>query len=394
MSATVRPSPIAQVPLSDRLQPNVSALRPPCRADERLFVWRGIHTPPLSTLNIPVLQRLSQLAARHTLRDASSYGSGLRKFHVFCDVFSVPETERLPASFELLHSFALWAVSDQPDPELVPESEGITFEPIAPSTAKKYLSAVGAWHVAQGWPSPLSEDDHRRINWSLRGIVNMQGARKRPPRPPVTLHMLFALYLELDLDDPFDACVWAAACCAFWGLMRFGEVTVKTRSAFDPEKHLKRCDAHYGVDGDGGFFFRLHLPSAKTAEPGEVQEVHLAEQGLLCPHKALFNLHRVVPAGADDPLFSWRDARGDIRPLVRARALERINEILGRHGWGTAFGHSFRIGGASFLLSQGVSPEIVRVMGRWRSLAYEAYIRAFEQAASRHVAGLSQAYGL
>ena len=78
--------------------------------------------------------------------------------------------------------------------------------------------------------------------------------------------------------------------------------------------------------------------------------------------------------------------------MVRERALERINGILGRHGWGTTFGHSFRIGGASFLLSQGISPEIVRILGRWRSLAYETYIRAFEQVSSRHVAHLEDGY--
>ncbi|KII82965.1 hypothetical protein PLICRDRAFT_65282, partial [Plicaturopsis crispa FD-325 SS-3] len=45
----------------------------------------------------------------------------------------------------------------------------------------------------------------------------------------------------------------------------------------------------------------------------------------------------------------------------------------------------FRIGGASFYLAQGVTPDIVRLAGRWRSLAFEAYIRAFEQVASRHL---------
>jgi hypothetical protein len=48
--------------------------------------------------------------------------------------------------------------------------------------------------------------------------------------------------------------------------------------------------------------------------------------------------------------------------------------ILSAWGWGTAFGHSFRIGGASFFLVQGVNPEIVCLAGRWKSLAYEAYI--------------------
>ncbi|KAG1736408.1 uncharacterized protein EDB91DRAFT_1055677, partial [Suillus paluster] len=88
-------------------------------------------------------------------------------------------------------------------------------------------------------------------------------------------------------------------------------------------------------------------------------------------------------------LFSWRDFCGDTRPMVRTCVIECINNILLAHGWGTTFGHSFCIGGASFYLSQKVDPKIVRLAGHWRSLVYKAYIRAFEQVASYHLAGLA-----
>ena len=94
----------------------------------------------------------------------------------------------------------------------------------------------------------------------------------------------------------------------------------------------------------------------------------------LCPIEALQTLARVVPAGPDDPLFSWCDKHGSIRPMVKSKAISHINSILNSLGWGTLFGHSFRIGGASFYLSQKVDPEIVRIAGRWCSLAYKAYI--------------------
>ena len=74
--------------------------------------------------------------------------------------------------------------------------------------------------------------------------------------------------------------------------------------------------------------------------------------------------------------------------MVKSKAIHYINTILKSWGWGTTFGHSFRIGGASFYLSQKVDPEIVQIAGRWRSLAYEAYICAFEQIASCHFGGL------
>lgn len=311
----------------------------------------------------------------------------MRKFHVFCDIFSIPETERLPASFQLLHSFALWAAADPEslDPGIAASTQ---FEPVSDSSLRKYLAAVRAWHIAQGWPAPLSEADHDRINWSLRGLTNLQGSRKRPVRPPVTIPMLRALRSALTLTEPFDACIWAIALCAFWGLMRFGEVTVATRGAFSPAKHLTRGDVFTGRDKDGQPYARLDLPAAKTAKAGDIQSIFLVEQGDLCPLEALRNLAAVVPAGAADPLFSWRDSKGTIRPMVKTRAMDHINGILASFGWGTTFGHSFHIGGASYFLAKGVDSEIIRIHGRWRSLAYEVYIRAFELVASRHLKNL------
>ncbi|KAI6003147.1 hypothetical protein EDD15DRAFT_2157789, partial [Pisolithus albus] len=315
-----------------------------------------------------------------------SYGSGLRKFHIFCDIFSIPEKERLPASFALLHSFALWAASDPEIPELNLPPTSIPFEPVAPPVARKYLAAIRAWHITQGWPPPLDDSQLERINWSLRGLENLNTHHRHPPHPPITIAMLTALKNTLSLDDPFDACIWAMAACAFFGMMRFGEVSVLSRAKFNPSQHLTRGNAIFDQDLRGCPYARLDLPAAKTAKPGESQSVFLNEQGSLCPLAALRNMAKVTPAAASDPLFSWRDPAGTPRPMVKARAIARINSILTAWGWGTHFGHSFRIGGASFYLSQKVDPEVVRIAGRWKSLAYQLYIRAFEQIASQHLA--------
>ncbi|KAG2346726.1 hypothetical protein BDR05DRAFT_877756, partial [Suillus weaverae] len=304
----------------------------------------------------------------------SSYGSGLKKFHIFCDIFSIPEADHLPASFELLHSFALWAISN---PSATEHFLG------------KYLSAIRAWHLAQGWPPPLSPEHFTQINWSLRRMENLQGTRHRPIRPPITLHMLAAIKATLRTDQPFDACIWAMSSCAFFGMMQFREVAVNTRASFNKSKHITRKDVHLGFDLTGKPYARLDLPQAKTAKSGEIQSIFIVEQGDLCPIQALQNLAEIVPALPDDPLFSWRDSKGVIRPMVKTRAIESINSILSAWNWGTTFGHSFRIGGTLFYLANKVDPEIVCIAGRWKSLAYETYIRAFEQVATQHLGSLA-----
>ncbi|KAJ3730323.1 hypothetical protein C8R42DRAFT_649868, partial [Lentinula raphanica] len=342
--------------------PDLLAITRP--SDKQIGTWMMRNSLP-SAISIqqdhndnPVIRLLSNFASEHSLRDTKSYGAGLRKFHIFCDIFSVNEADRLPASFAVLHSFAIWAATN---PKTLPEgmAQGISFEPVAVGTVRSYLAGIPAWHFAQGWSDPLSESDHERINFSLRGLLNAFGPRKKPVRPPITTGMLWALKHSLNMNDPFDACIWAIATSAFWGMMRFGEVSFESRSVFDSSRHLRRCDAIFGKDLDGVEYIRLDMREAKSARNGEIQNIFL------------------TGAGPTDPLFSWRDRMNEIRPMVKSRALKRINSILAARGWSTAFGHSFRIGGASHYLAQKVDPEI--------STAYGTYIWAFEQIASRHL---------
>lgn len=214
--------------------------------------------------------------------------------------------------------------------------------------------------------------------------------RRRPIRPPVTIPLLKLLKAELVLSDLFDACIWAMVTCAFWGLMRFGEVSHPHSRKFDGRVHLKRQDATIDLDQNNTPYAKLVLPTAKTAKPGELQPVFIASQEKeLCALEALVNLSSVVPAKGEDPLFSWRDSHGKIRPMAKQAALKRINGIAQQVGLGTTFGHSFRIGGASYFLAKKVNPEIVRLAGRWRSLAYEVYIRSFESIINQHIGNIS-----
>ncbi|OJA18929.1 hypothetical protein AZE42_12982 [Rhizopogon vesiculosus] len=138
-------------PSSKNLSLNASPFRPACHANERLFLWWGPNVPPPSTISHPIIEHLASLANRASLRDAASYSTGIRKFHLFCDIFSIPESHRLPASFELLHSFALWAVSDpSPEDPILSAPTATPFEPVSINVAHKYLSAVRAWHITQG----------------------------------------------------------------------------------------------------------------------------------------------------------------------------------------------------------------------------------------------------
>jgi hypothetical protein len=51
------------------------------------------------------------------------------------------------------------------------------------------------------------------------------------------------------------------------------------------------------------------------------------------------------------------------------------NDVWSKHGFARYTGHSFRIGGTIMLLRSGISPEVVKKMGRWKSDAFQLYWR-------------------
>jgi hypothetical protein len=55
---------------------------------------------------------------------------------------------------------------------------------------------------------------------------------RREERPPVMEEMINILEKELDLNEPKDAAVFAAACCTFWGQIRLGEILSDTQSKY------------------------------------------------------------------------------------------------------------------------------------------------------------------
>ena len=115
-----------------------SLLRPPCSASARLREWLPSasfahtyldsvgHPLPLSVSMSSSLDRHIQAAwADSTL---ATYGSGLLAFHAYCDIHHISDTQRAPASPDLLSAFVSSLVSQ-----------------VAPSTIVNYVAGLWAW---------------------------------------------------------------------------------------------------------------------------------------------------------------------------------------------------------------------------------------------------------
>ncbi|EIW75898.1 hypothetical protein CONPUDRAFT_32133, partial [Coniophora puteana RWD-64-598 SS2] len=131
---------------------------------------------------------------------------------------------------------------------------------IAGSTVRGYLSALKAWHTYNN----LAWLGGPRLNLVLHGVENSTpSASRRALRPPVTRDMLLLLATSLDASSSFDAVVLAAACVAFYGQCRLGEILSQWKDSFSGHTALY---AHLSAPLNANQSRKLFLPFTKVAK--------------------------------------------------------------------------------------------------------------------------------
>jgi len=358
-----------------QINPN-DILYPQVLAGERLFFWTSApamerrlklvqSTPP----NL-LIKYDNAIAAQWSTETKTGYGSGIKKWISFCDEYNVPPESRLPASRQWLLLF------------MSSHHGGI-----GSSNFSTVMSGIRAWHVAQDVPWHGDPKVDNLVKGFRHAVaVAAPASTTRAPRPPVTVQHLVALRSGLDVcNNGKDAAVFAVACCAFWGVARLGELTVKSlkEKQEDQDKRVKRSPLpKFVVDeksvARGADF---HVPWTKmTKHVGAtivLSQVTDDNARSTSPVEALLNhlhLNSTVPDTAH--LFAYRDtSSGQILPMVKKVFTARCKQVWEASGCADVSGHSFRIGGCTELLLRGVSHEWVKIAGRWKSDAWQVYIR-------------------
>jgi len=203
-----------------------NSLRPQVAAADRLFSW---HTPHSINHDNELIQRLpeplvdtAKLAIRGAFAPStrSTYGAGILRFNQFCDRWSIPESDRMPASYALLCAFI-----------------GECKATVSGKTIKSWLSGLRAFHIANRaeWQGDDTWVKMARISASRQGTHH-----KRPLRSPVSIEHLLTLLRALTSNDPFHAAIWAVATTTFFGCRRLGETVITSVSSFDDKHHVLR----------------------------------------------------------------------------------------------------------------------------------------------------------
>jgi hypothetical protein len=319
---------------------------------------RGTHGVPLTA----DAKAKIQYALEHAWADSTieKYSQNLEAYHCFCDKQEIPAPFRLPASEELLCAFAASRIGE-----------------VAGGTARSAAAAVKAWHIIHNatWKGGI------RLRYTLKGIEKLTpSSSTHEERPPVTKEMVNQLERGLNLSNPEDTAVFAAACCTFWGQIRLGEILSNTQGSF-----VEGCiplGSDFGPPATPAGTHILRLPWTKTKGAKGDDSILCCQNSATDPVNATANHISVNDILHDQPLFSYRNDEGRLVCLSRRKFLQKCNNVWKKHGVPLITGHSFRIGGTTHLLIAGVNPDVVQAMGRWNSDAFFNLLVSFRHSST------------
>ena len=182
---------------------NPNLLHPHVSAANRFTSWLspyGIASMNVELSRFPpeiIIHRRLVMARCVLPNTLKNYAAGLSCFTKFCDNFSIPEIECMPASELLLSTFIT--------------SHGAGS--VGKGAIKTWLLGIELWHHINNAPWLGGAV----LKHAVEGLAKLAPASSRLDKHnPVTIEHLCCLRHHLDLTDSFDIAVFTVMCIAFW----------------------------------------------------------------------------------------------------------------------------------------------------------------------------------
>ena len=248
-------------------------------------------------------------------------------------------------------------------------------EGLAHQTIKVYLSAVRNLHVTAGLHDEFSKQLTPKLEMVLRGIKKEAAKTKAPRiRLPITIEVMAKIkeVLYKNPTNPDNVLFLAASCLAFFGFLRCAEFTVPSQSEYNPDTHLSLQDI--AIDSiESPALIQVTIKQSKTDPFRTGVQMFLAKTGKeICPVSAILP-YLALRGPTQGPLFTYQDGSY----LTRQTFTTSLRRTLLQAGIDDSnyAAHSFRIGAATTAKDAGISDVHVKMLGRWKSNAYQLYVR-------------------
>ena len=231
-------------------------------------------------------------------------------------------------------------------------------------------------HVTSGLHEHFTKQITPRLELVLRGIKkdNSKGPDSKRVRLPITVTIMDKIHqiISTEPDNYNHTLFWAACNLAFFGFLRCSEFTLPSVKKYDPSAHL--CLGDVALDSTKEpTLVQLSIKQSKTDPFRQGIKLFLAKTGKsMCPVQALIPF-LTAQGPIAGPLFLFQNGEY----LTRQKFSTMLREILARAGIDSSGynTHSFRIGAATTAHEAGIPDIDIKMLGRWKSDAYQLYVR-------------------
>ena len=308
------------------------------------------------TRHLAALQELGIAPSTHR-----TYQAGWNHFTGFCRLYDITPA---PATETTLRYYCVHA-----------------YRSISHASILVYLAAIRYQHLQLGYRDPLV--DKPLLSYLCKGIRRHQGnqGRERLPLTSALLSTLQHLLRQSDSIATHDKrVVWAAVTLGFHAFLRGGEFTTTTSHRYNPNRHLLRRDLTLQSDK-----IILTVKASKTDPYSTTCTLPVAATNTsTCPVRAMRKFLNSTHHSSHLPLFILHS--GDF--LTKAHLTSVIRTLLQASGLTPAqakkySSHSLRIGAATEAAAAGLPTWLIQAAGRWKSSAYQRYIRTPKKALLR-----------
>ncbi len=318
---------------------------------------RETHKPGDETQQSVVNQQLAALQQELKYSQGQCWAEGTRKnlinqwntFLTFCTYFGLVA---LPAK---INTVCLYA-----------QCLARSFESV--DSIRNYISTIRMIHVLLDMVPPNLKEIE--LIMALKGLYRIK-KHAVTQAEAITPEILLEMREFMDLNDPFQATLWAMFLVAFFIMLRSSNLVAQTKKKFNIAQTLIRGDLT--LDEEIAF---IRIRWSKTVQFGQkvlMIPLHANPSSKLCPVWALNNMRKLNPAELTDALFCMPDKSVMIYDTY-LRNIRKFVEKTGRppKSYST---HSLRRGGCTWAFHANVNTELIKLQGNWASDCYFRYLQ-------------------
>jgi len=323
----------------------------------------GRRTRRVADLNQDVVEALAKV---RTTATEGQYASSLRAYVTFCSEFNCTGSE---VADEHWARYAGWRYRLQVRAESIVKDF---------SKLRTKLGEIGV-------QVPLLRNMPLTMGYLRAQMKRDNILRPKRKRKPITTVHLRDLVAEMQRDPAItneEKVLYRAMYTgAMFGFLRVSEfIRGGAGGCENPPLQVKHVQFLVHKE-TGKRMCVLTLPPTKTDQSGNEENFRLAlgelgeEDAEICPYRAMWALIQLKGrhANGDEDLFTVPHCA--LFPKYHT-FVKRMRAWLGRAGYSEAeyFSHSFRIGGCTTAGMLKMDKEHIKILGRWKSAAWETYL--------------------